>query len=105
MFDLFMCIDGIAGESQDARHRDWIELRFLLHRIQGPPSTDSVAAVEGKPERPLGEYKVEKWIDRSSPKLYEACCSGRLIPEITIEICRAGADQVRFLEIKLEEVV
>jgi|ERR1039458_6672224 type VI secretion system secreted protein Hcp len=98
-YDLFMSIEGIAGESTDFRHPEWIELLLLEHEIQ------PASVAEGSPDRPLGEYEVLKLLDRSSPKLYEACCSKRLIPQITIELCRAGDDRQRLLEIRLEDAV
>lgn len=104
-YDLFMSIEGIVGESTDIRHQEWIELLLLEHEIQQAKTPDSGSASEGGPDHPLGDYEVLKLLDRSSTKLYEACCSKRLIPQIIIEVCRAGGDGLRLLEIRLEDAV
>jgi type VI secretion system secreted protein Hcp len=40
-----------------------------------------------------------------SPKLYEYCSSGKHVKEVLIELCRAGGDKVKYMEVKLEEVI
>lgn len=33
MFDGFVCIDGISGESSDDRHAGWIEIMDIFNHI------------------------------------------------------------------------
>ena len=35
-FDTFMKVDGIPGESQDDKHKDWIELLSFSHSFTQP---------------------------------------------------------------------
>ena len=45
-------------------------------------------------------------LDAATPKLYEAACKGTHIPEVTVEIWRAGGDKpVKYMEYKLKEVL
>ena len=46
-----------------------------------------------------------KYLDKASPKLYEYCSTGQHIKEITLELCRAGGDKLKYMEVKLEEVI
>ena len=47
-----------------------------------------------------------KLLDAATPKLYEAACKGTHLPEVVIELFRAGGDSpVKYMEIKLKEVL
>ena len=106
-FDTYMKIDGIDGESQDDRHKDWIELLSFSHSFTQPASATASSAGGATAGRvDMGPYTVVKYVDRASAKLYEACCTGKHIKEVTIEMCRAaGDDKVKYLEVKMEAVL
>jgi type VI secretion system secreted protein Hcp len=54
----------------------------------------------------MGSFGVTKAVDKASPKLYEYCCSGKALPNITIEMMRASGDKrVKYLEIKMEQAI
>lgn len=40
-----------------------------------------------------------------NPKLHEACCTGKHMKEVIIELCRSGGDKQKYMEIKLEQVI
>jgi type VI secretion system secreted protein Hcp len=106
MFDAFLKIDGIPGESTDDKHKDWIEiLSFDFGMIQPSSATDSSAG-GGTTERvDVEDMDVIKHLDKASPKLYELCCSGKHIKDATLEVCRAGGDKTKYLEVKMEQLV
>jgi len=106
MFDAFLKIDGIPGESTDDKHKDWIEiLSFDFGMIQPSSATDSSAG-GGTTERvDVEDMDVVKHLDKASPKLYELCCNGKHIANATLELCRAGGDKTKYLEVKMEQVV
>jgi type VI secretion system secreted protein Hcp len=52
-----------------------------------------------------GTFDIRHLVDKSSPKLYEACCTGKHIKEVSLELCRAGGDKLKYLEVKLEQVL
>ena len=106
MLDTFMKIDGIPGESTDSKHKDWIELTKVEHDFQQPSSATASSAGGATSERVnMNDLAVQKALDKASAKIYEACCNGKHIKEVTIEMCRAGGDQLKYMEIKLEEVI
>jgi type VI secretion system secreted protein Hcp len=53
----------------------------------------------------FSSFTVTKLVDKASPKLFEACFTGRHIKEVIIEVCRAGGDKEKFMEIKMEQVL
>ena len=106
MFDSFLKIDGIPGESTDDKHKDWIEILSYSHGITQPVSTTASSAGGAGAERcEHADFVITKNLDKASPKLYEGCSTGQHIKEVIIELCRAGGDKVKYMEIKMEEVV
>ena len=105
-FDAFLKIDGIPGESSDDKHADWIELVGFKHMMDQPASATASSAGGATAERVNhGAFDIIHLIDKASPKLYEACCTGKHLKDATIELCRAGGDKMKYMEIKLEQVL
>lgn len=105
-FDAFIKIDGIPGESTDAKHKDWIEVVSYNHKIEQPASSTASSVGGATAERVNhGTFNVVHQLDKATPKLLEACCTGKHIKEVVFELCRAGGDKVKYMEIKLEQVL
>ena len=106
MFDAFLKIDGIPGESTDDKHKDWIEVLSFNFGMEQPSSATDSSAGGGTTERVnIEDLAVVKHLDKASPKLYELCCTGKHIKDATLELCRAGGDKTKYLEVKMEQVV
>ena len=95
-YDGFLKIDGIAGESLDDKHKDWIEVLSYGHGVSQPASA-------GRADHQ--DFSVVKELDKSSPKLAEALCTGQHIPYIQLELCRAAGDKEKYMEYKMEDVM
>lgn len=105
-FDAFLKIDGIPGESTDDKHKDWIEIASYRQGLSQPASSTASSVGGASAERvSFGAFAISKQVDKASPKLFEACCTGKHIKEIVIEVCRAGGDKQKYLEIRLEQVI
>ena len=107
MFDAYLQIDGIKGESQEDKHKDWIEVLSYTHAVTQPTSatrSSAGGATTGASEH--GDIYITKLIDLSSPKLHEAVSTGKHFKKAAIELFRQSGDsKVKYLEIKLEEVI
>src|ERR1035437_1938100 len=105
-FDAFLKIDGIPGESTDDKHKDWIEIQSYSHGVQQSASSTASSSGGASAERVnFNDLAVAKLVDKASPKLFEACCVGKHIKEVVIEVCRAGGDKQKFLENRMEQVL
>jgi type VI secretion system secreted protein Hcp len=106
MFDAFFKIDAIPGESQDDKHKEWIELHSfstgLLQTVGGNRSTTG-AATAGRVEHQ--DFSIVKNLDKSTPKLNEACCKGTHIPKMILELCRATGDKQVYYKITLSDSI
>ena len=105
-FDAFLKIDGIPGESTDDKHKDWIEIGSFSHKIEQPAQATASSAGGATAERVNhSQYEITHFLDKASPKIYEACCTGKHIKDVTIELFRPGGDKVKSMEIKMEQVL
>lgn len=81
----FMKIDGIKGEATETKHKDWIIIQSLdssIHRTIPAGAKDSQRS---RGETALGDISVVRELDKSSPKLAEACATGLYYKEVQID--------------------
>lgn len=106
MADSYLQLDGVQGESLDDKHKDWIELLGFGHEMTQPVSNTTVSAGGASTGRTQhGDFAVTKYVDKASPKLYEAVSNGKHFAKAKVQVCRAGGSQVPYLEINLEQVM
>ena len=103
--DLFLKIDGIAGESTDARHTGEIEvLAFSWAEHQSVPSGGGGGG-SGVGKVQIGELHVVMRASKASPLLMLACAQGTHVKTAVLSSRRHGnAGQKDFLAIKLTVV-
>lgn len=107
MFDAYLSIDGVKGESQEDQHKDWIEVLSFNHKVTQPTSSTRSSAgggTTGASEH--GDIIITKYVDMASPKLYDAVSTGKHFKKAAIDFCRqSGGSKVKYLTINLEELV
>jgi type VI secretion system secreted protein Hcp len=102
MFDAFIKIDGIPGESTDDKHKDWIEvLSYHWGVSQTSTATRSSAGGAGSQRADFSDFSIVKALDKASPLLALQCANGTAIKQVILELCRAGGDKVKYMEYKL----
>ena len=106
-FNGFVNFGDMKGECTDKDHKDWVTIVKYDHAITQPASvTQKSAGGRAAEEADHGTFNIVKLIDAATPKLNEATCKGTHIPEVTIELWRAGGDKpVKYMEYKLKEVL
>jgi len=101
--DYFLKIDGIDGESHDAKHKGEIDvLSFSLSAAQ--EGTGSTGGGSGAGKVRFNDLHIIKILDKSSPKLMLACASGQHIPTAFLYLRKAGGEQQEFSKVKLSDV-
>lgn len=105
-FDAFVKIDGIDGESTDDKHAGWIEIiSYDTGVTQRSSATASSVGGASAERADFHDFSFTKQLDKASPKLALACADGTHIATITVEICRAGTDKVKFMEYKMTNCI
>jgi type VI secretion system secreted protein Hcp len=106
MIDSYLQLDGVPGEALDDKHKDWIELLGFGHEMMQPLSNTISSAGGGAAGRTQhGTFAITKYVDKASPKLYEAVSNGKHFSKAKIEVCRAGGSQLPYLVINLEQLL
>lgn len=106
--DVYLQIEGIKGESQDAGHKDWIECDSVHWSIHQPKSATASTGGGHTAERAeLEEITLSKPSDLSSPILMQHCAMGKTITRAKLEFMRADGNgqPVKYFEIELENVL
>jgi type VI secretion system secreted protein Hcp len=105
-FDAFIKIDGIEGESTDDKHAAWIEALSFNSGVNQRASATASSVGGGSSERAdFHDFSFSKQLDKATPKLALACADGTHISSIIVEICRAGTEKVKFMEIKMTNCI
>lgn len=102
--DIFLKIDGIAGESKDAHHKNWIDVRNV-NWAATQPATLTSGGGGGAGKVNFHDLKVTAAIDKSAPTILKHSANGRHIPKLEVSICKAGGEQVEYSRITLEDVI
>lgn len=106
--DVYLQIDGIKGESQDDKHKDWIECASVNWGLIQPRSATASTGGGHTAERvEIQEVTFSKMADLSSPILMQTCAMGKTIPKAKFELMRADGDGVpiKYFEIEMENVL
>jgi len=104
LVDYFLKIEGIDGESQDAKHKNEIQLEsFSFGATQ--TGTHSFGGGGGAGKVQLQDFHFVSNVNKASPKLFLACASGEHIKSATLVCRKAGKDQQEYLKIKLSDLL
>jgi type VI secretion system secreted protein Hcp len=104
MADYFLKVDGIQGESTDAKHKGEIDVLAFSWGVghAGAASTGSGGGA-GKPV--FDDLLVVARTSKASPHLWLACASGTHIKTAVLTARKAGKPPQEFLTIVLSDVV
>jgi type VI secretion system secreted protein Hcp len=104
LFDAFLKIDGIKGESLDDKHKGEIDvLSFSWGVTQAASSATGGGGGSGKAK--FDDISIVKKVDASSPLLMLNCATGTHIKEVNFVVRKAGGTQLEYLKIKLTDAL
>ncbi|MGE7993008.1 Hcp family type VI secretion system effector [Pseudomonas sp. NPDC089554] len=105
-FDAYIKIAEINGEALDDQYANWIEIigyKFGSHQSTSATASSAGGASSGRTT--LTHFTFTKYLDSASCKLLEASCAGQHLKEVTLVVCRAGTEKLKYYEVVLEEVI
>lgn len=103
--DMFLSVRGAAkgqikGESQDAQHKNEIEVAGWSWGMEQLPSLGGTTA---RGRATMRELEIRKRVDASSTALMGALRHNELIKEAVLTVRKAGANPLEFLKITIED--
>jgi len=106
---MFLRIDGIQGESTDARHAGEIDVHsFRLGIDNGTTQAGGgtgIGAGSAAGRARFSTVQVGKFYDSASPALLQAAADGRRFPSAVVTFRREGPDQPDVLTYRFTDVV
>ena len=101
---IFARIGTIKGESQDAKHKDEIDvLSWSWGVSQSGIAGHGGGGGAGKAS--FHDFTFTHHVDKASPLVMKACATGQHISDATITVRKAGETPVEYLKIKLTDIL
>lgn len=102
--DMFLKLDGIKGESSDAKHKDTIHIESFSWGLSQTGSHGSGGG-GGAGKASFQDFSFISRVNAASPLLALACASGQHIKSAVLTARKAGGSQEDYLEIKLSDLL
>ena len=104
LVDYFLKIDGIPGESQDAKHKDEIQvLSFSFGEQQSGTMAFGGGGGAGKVQ--MQDFHFMMNVNKASPKLFLTCAQGDHIKNAILTARKAGKDQQEYLKVTFTDLL
>jgi type VI secretion system secreted protein Hcp len=102
--DFFLKIDGIQGESRDAKHKGEIDLESFSW---GETASTGVPAGGGggAGKVHMEDLHVVMKLNKASPLLFLACATGQHLKQAILTARKAGKAQLEFLVFKFTDLL
>ena len=89
----YIKFDGIDGEATDKDHNGWTDLAAFSQLITKPGQ--GTGATRRRGDVVLEDLHCTKELDKSSPKIAEAVCKGKVFPKVEIHLTASYTDSGR----------
>jgi type VI secretion system secreted protein Hcp len=103
-FDYFLKIDGITGESADAKHKDEIDV-LSWSWGESQPAAAGPGGGAGAGKVSMNDMHVSANLSKAGPQLLLACASGKHLKSAVLTGRRGGKAQAEFLTFSLSDVL
>ena len=90
----YVKFDGIDGESVDKEHKNWCDLLSYSQSFSKPSSASGTSRRRGGVV--VEDLVCVKELDKSSPKLQEAICKGKVFPKVELELVNTTGTYLRY---------
>jgi type VI secretion system secreted protein Hcp len=102
--DYFLKLDGVPGESGDAKHKDEIQvLSFSFGESQAGTMAFGGGGGAGKVQ--MQDFHFMMNVNKASPKLFLTCANGEHIKNAVLTARKAGKDQQDYLKITFSDLL
>ena len=100
--DMFMKLEGIKGEAQDAVHKGEVDVLAWSWGISNSGTTHSGGG-GGAGKANFQDLSFTKYIDLASTPLMLACANGKHVTKATLVVRKAGEHPLEYLTIVMTE--
>jgi type VI secretion system secreted protein Hcp len=104
--DIFIKIDGIEGEAQDDKHKGEIEIQSFSWGLSNAGSF-AAASGGGSKHASFQDVHFTKYLDKSSPLLFQSSATGDHIKKADVTFRKAGKKegQLEYFKITVSDLL
>ena len=102
--DYFLKIEGVDGESTDAKHKGQIEIDSFSWGVSNSGAM-AAGGGGGSGKASFSDLHFTKTVDKSSPKLMEAVATGEHLRSVDLVVRKAGGEQLEYYKVTLQDVL
>ena len=102
--DILLRIDGVEGESMIKDHEGAIDLLAISWGMSNSGSM-SVGGGGGSGKANIQDISISKYVDKATPNLIRACCSGEHFTEAELIVRKAGKEPLDYFKVKMQPVM
>ncbi|MEL6106326.1 MAG: type VI secretion system tube protein Hcp [Planctomycetota bacterium] len=102
----YIKFDGIDGECKDKDHKGWCDLASFSQAVH-QPGGGNTGSTRRRGDVILDDLSCAKELDKSSPKIAEAVCKGKVFPKVEIDLTASYTDagRVTYYRYELKNVL
>jgi type VI secretion system secreted protein Hcp len=102
--DMFLKIDGVNGESKDAKHSGETDILAWSWGMS-QSGTMHIGGGGGAGKVSVQDISVTKYVDKGSANLMLFCSNGKHIAEAMLVVRKAGENPLEYIKIKMTDVL
>jgi len=102
--DIFLKINGIDGESEDATHKGEIEVLSWAWSVS-QQSNMHAGSGGGAGRATVDDLEFVHHIDRATPNLTQYCLTGKHIDEAKLVVRKAGGNPLEYIKFTMNDVL
>ena len=102
--DMFLTMEGIAGESEDNDHKGENDVLAWSWGMS-QSGTMHVGGGGGAGKASFQDLSVTKFVDKGSVSLMQCCAKGTHIPKGTLIVRKAGDKPLEFIKFEIAEIL
>ncbi|MDV6034491.1 MULTISPECIES: type VI secretion system tube protein Hcp [Pirellulaceae] len=90
----YIKFDGVDGECKDKDHKGWSDLLSFSQAVHQPGGS-ATGSTRRRGDVILEDISCAKELDKSSPKIAESVCKGKVYPKVEIDVTASYTDAGR----------
>ncbi|OMG75192.1 Hcp family type VI secretion system effector [Burkholderia ubonensis] len=102
--DIFIKINGIEGESKDAKHKNEIDVSSWRWSMSQHANMHGGGG-GGAGKASVTDLRFDHAIDRASPNLMKYCLTGKHIDQAVLVMRKAGGNALEHVKITMSDVL
>jgi type VI secretion system secreted protein Hcp len=98
----YVKFSGVDGEATETNHNKWSELLAFEQGYEQPSPGAATGPVRRRGDVIVDDIRLEKELDKASPKIAEGCLKGKVFPKVEVDLTNFYTDAGNVVYYKFE---